>query len=178
MRLLTMVTAVALLGVAGSARAADDWAMGADLRCVSAFAYLITNPQYKDNATIGMFYYLGRIEGRDPTFDLAKGLAQVRQRILDHPVEPALLAQVEAAVSARFGTERVRFRSLLSGNSPRLAQPVQLAAEHQPLDGRTARARAKNAGGNIPGRVFRRDHRHSSHRRTLRSWRGVDQSPT
>ena len=81
MRLLTMVTAVALLGVAGSARAADDWAMGADLRCVSAFAYLITNPQYKDNATIGMFYYLGRIEGRDPAFDLAKGLAQVRSSV-------------------------------------------------------------------------------------------------
>jgi hypothetical protein len=41
----------------------------------------------------------------------AEGLAQVRQRILDQPVEPDLLAQVEAAVSARFGHERVRFRS-------------------------------------------------------------------
>jgi pyruvate phosphate dikinase-like enzyme/lamin tail-like protein len=41
----------------------------------------------------------------------AEGLAQVRQLILEHPVEPALLAQVEAAVLARFQTERVRFRS-------------------------------------------------------------------
>ena len=86
--------------------------------------------------------------------------------------DPAMFHPADLGVRAADG-----FRGLLSGNSPRLAQPVQLAAEHQPLDGRTARARAKNAGGNIPGRVFRRDHRHSSHRRTLRSWRGVDQSP-
>ena len=41
------------------------------------------------------------------------------------------------------------------------------ALSARPEEARTARARAKNAGGNIPGRVFRRDHRHSSHRRTL-----------
>ena len=86
MKLLATVTAVTLTGVAGfgaagQARAADEWAMGADVRCVSAFASLISNPQYKDNATIGMFYYLGRIEGRDPTYDLAKGLAQVRSTV-------------------------------------------------------------------------------------------------
>jgi len=41
----------------------------------------------------------------------AEGLARVRQRILDQPVEPSLLVEVEAAVRARFGQERVRFRS-------------------------------------------------------------------
>jgi len=41
----------------------------------------------------------------------SEGLAEVRQRILSHPVEPALLAEVEAAVLARYGRERVRFRS-------------------------------------------------------------------
>ncbi len=41
----------------------------------------------------------------------AEGLSSVRQKILEHPVEPALLAEVEAAVMARFGSERVRFRS-------------------------------------------------------------------
>jgi len=41
----------------------------------------------------------------------AQGLAAVREAILSHPVEPALLAEVEAAVHARFGNERVRFRS-------------------------------------------------------------------
>ncbi len=40
-----------------------------------------------------------------------QGLARLRQAILDHPVDAALLAEVEDAVRARFGTERVRFRS-------------------------------------------------------------------
>jgi hypothetical protein len=41
----------------------------------------------------------------------AQGLAAVRQRILEHPVEAALVAEVEAAVRSRFRTARVRFRS-------------------------------------------------------------------
>jgi hypothetical protein len=41
----------------------------------------------------------------------AAGLADVRQLVLSHAVEPELLAQVEAAVLARYGQERVRFRS-------------------------------------------------------------------
>jgi Pyruvate phosphate dikinase, AMP/ATP-binding domain/Lamin Tail Domain len=39
------------------------------------------------------------------------GLAEVRQLILSQPVDPELLASVEAAVLARFGQARVRFRS-------------------------------------------------------------------
>jgi hypothetical protein len=38
-------------------------------------------------------------------------LAEVRRRIMDTPVDPELLRQVEDAIAARFGTERVRFRS-------------------------------------------------------------------
>jgi hypothetical protein len=41
----------------------------------------------------------------------ARGLAEVRALIQSTPVEPGLLAEVEAAVRARFGEERVRFRS-------------------------------------------------------------------
>jgi hypothetical protein len=41
----------------------------------------------------------------------AQGLAEVRQRIESHPIDPELLASVEASVLARFGQERVRFRS-------------------------------------------------------------------
>jgi hypothetical protein len=78
MRLLANVAVVALIGAAGEARAADDWAMGADLRCVVAFGALIGNPTYHDAAASGLFYYLGRLEGRDPEFDLGKGLRQVR----------------------------------------------------------------------------------------------------
>jgi hypothetical protein len=77
MRLLAAVGAVALLGVAGQARAADDWAIGADLRCVVAMGYSINNPTYHDAAASGLFYFVGRLEGRDPAFDLAKGLKLV-----------------------------------------------------------------------------------------------------
>jgi hypothetical protein len=41
----------------------------------------------------------------------AEGLGRVRDRILVHPVQPALLAEVEAAIEERFGTSRVRLRS-------------------------------------------------------------------
>lgn len=78
MRLLGIVSAAVLIGAAGEARAADEWAVGADLRCVVAFAALIGNATYHDAATTGLFYYLGRLDGRDPAFDLAGGLKQVR----------------------------------------------------------------------------------------------------
>jgi hypothetical protein len=46
----------------------------------------------------------------DPAAHL-DGLARLREKILEHEVDAALLAQVEAAVRERFGSERVRFRS-------------------------------------------------------------------
>ncbi|HMI93336.1 MAG TPA: PEP/pyruvate-binding domain-containing protein, partial [Polyangiales bacterium] len=49
-----------------------------------------------------------------------RGLADVRNLILEHPVEPELLAEVTAAVGGRFGRVRVRFRS--SSNSEDLPE--------------------------------------------------------
>lgn len=49
----------------------------------------------------------------------AEGLAQVRQLILDHPVDEALLAEVTEAVQTRFENAKVRFRS--SSNTEDLA---------------------------------------------------------
>ena len=40
-----------------------------------------------------------------------QGLAEVRAAILAHPVDPALVTEVEAYVTAHFGEERARFRS-------------------------------------------------------------------
>ncbi len=45
----------------------------------------------------------------------SRALAGVRALILEHPVDPALVAEVEAAVRSRYGSQRVRFRS--SSNS-------------------------------------------------------------
>ena len=52
----------------------------------------------------------------DPEFNAdprvrAEGLAEVRELIQDHPVDPDLLASVEAAIEERFGNDRVRLRS-------------------------------------------------------------------
>jgi hypothetical protein len=52
----------------------------------------------------------------DPQFQVspnrrAEGLHEVQALILDHPVDPALLAEVEQAIRERFGTQRVRLRS-------------------------------------------------------------------
>jgi len=44
----------------------------------------------------------------------------------------------------------------LRGNAALIAQPVQLAAEHQALDGRPAERVPKMLGGTSQGRVFRR----------------------
>jgi hypothetical protein len=62
---------------------------------------------------------LDELEGRadfvaDPGVR-ARGLAEVRARIMAEPVDASLLAEVESAVRSRFGTQRVRFRS--SSNS-------------------------------------------------------------
>jgi hypothetical protein len=74
---------------------------------------LVKNPEHYTAS--GAEARLSEVEG-EPDFSTdaarrAAGLAEVRQLILSHPVDPELLAQVEAAVLARYGQERVRFRS-------------------------------------------------------------------
>lgn len=52
---------------AGRARAEDfDAANRSDVRCFIAMGVLGQNAQYKDAATVGSFYFAGRIEGRNP----------------------------------------------------------------------------------------------------------------
>jgi hypothetical protein len=85
----------------------------------------------------------------------AAGLAEVRALILEHPVDPALLAEVEAAIAERFGHRRVRLRS--SSNTEDLAgfsgaglyssSSAELGDPERPVDGamRTAWASLWNA---------------------------------
>ena len=78
MKRVAMMAAASMAFTATHVGAADEWATGADLRCVVAFSALIANPAYHDGATTGLFYYLGRLDARDPNFDLAKGLREVK----------------------------------------------------------------------------------------------------
>jgi hypothetical protein len=81
MRYLGLCAAVAAVLVAGSARAqAQDQTN--DLRCVALFAAMLGNPQFaqlKESSSAGLFYFLGRAEGRQPKMDLAAQLSRVRE---------------------------------------------------------------------------------------------------
>jgi hypothetical protein len=50
-----------------------------DIRCVVAFGALVSNPVYRDAAATGIFYFLGRVEGREPNLDIADALKQTRK---------------------------------------------------------------------------------------------------
>lgn len=72
------VTATALASAAGGGAHAEDLTV-TDLRCVVAFTVLVNNPTYHDAAASGIFYFLGRVEGREPQLDLAHALHDTRR---------------------------------------------------------------------------------------------------
>ena len=75
MKTSTLLAACAVLVSAGAAnaQALDAEAVNrSDVRCFLAMGALGQNAQYKDAATVGSFYFAGRIEGRNPDFDLKR----------------------------------------------------------------------------------------------------------
>jgi hypothetical protein len=98
-------------------------AAAAQRSCLSAARFEVPNRpfaipvvHYREHFTAsGAEQQLAELEQqasfRSDPVQRAAGLAGVRQLLLDHPVDPQLLSQVEAAVAERFGNERVRFRS-------------------------------------------------------------------
>src|SRR4051794_24625475 len=80
MKLIVGLACAACVGLAAPEAKAEDPPADraaqthADLRCVLAMAAIVKNPQYKDGATAGLFYYLGRLDGRDPTLELGPAL--------------------------------------------------------------------------------------------------------
>jgi hypothetical protein len=69
-----MLLAGALLAAAPSFAQEVTSAQGQDMRCMVAMLRMRAIPQYQAAADAGIFYYIGRIEGRDPHFDLRQGL--------------------------------------------------------------------------------------------------------
>ena len=66
-----LILALALTAVAGAAQAADP--ATDDMRCIMVVGILggtTTNPTMCDGAMMGLGYYIGRLKGRDPSFDL------------------------------------------------------------------------------------------------------------
>ena len=77
MKLSAILVVATLASAGGGARAQDLTAT--DLRCVVAFTVLVNNPTYREAAASGIFYFLGRIEGREPQLDLAHALHDTRR---------------------------------------------------------------------------------------------------
>jgi hypothetical protein len=80
MRRTAILLACAVVGsvAAGAPARAEDLTVS-DIRCVVAFGALVSNPQYRDAAATGIFYFLGRVEGREPALDIADAVKQTRR---------------------------------------------------------------------------------------------------
>src|SRR6185369_14685373 len=78
---VALTACVAAAALAGAARADD--ATVDDLKCVVVFGAMAGSPQYKDAPYIGpgIFYFLGRAEGREPGLDLKTALKHLRDGI-------------------------------------------------------------------------------------------------
>ena len=83
---------------------------------VPADAFAIPVAHYAEHFQTSGAAALLRARGAEPAFRAdpevrTAALAAVRDAIMRHPVSPRLLTDVEAAIRARFGSRRVRFRS-------------------------------------------------------------------
>ena len=69
-----LILASLLAAMATSARADDEAIRDAnrqDVRCILGMSVMARNETYKQWGTFGVFFYSGRIEGRDPGFSLS-----------------------------------------------------------------------------------------------------------
>lgn len=97
--LAALVGAAALFGA--SAQAQQNPAVEADIRC-ALLGLSIANienatPQQQQGGTLIATYYVGRIQGRAPTYDLAAGMRAQAQALT-----PELVAAEQQRCSAEF----------------------------------------------------------------------------
>lgn len=78
-----VILAALLAATATGARAAEDVAEAqrADMRCFLSMSVMAKNETYKEWAQFGVFFYTGRMKGRDSTVDLAAELRREYPRM-------------------------------------------------------------------------------------------------
>ena len=106
----TVVLASLLAAMAVAARAEDDTARDAnrsDVRCVIGMSVMSRNEQYKQWGTFGVFYFSGRIEGRDPGYNLAEAIKREVRTI-----RPAEYNEVISGCSAILGEKSRAFEAM------------------------------------------------------------------
>jgi hypothetical protein len=79
-----LVAAAALAALAGAARAEDAASADAnrsDVRCMLAMTVIMRDDSYKQSATVGLYYFAGRLEARDAGLDLAQAMRREASRM-------------------------------------------------------------------------------------------------
>lgn len=69
--------AAAAAALAVGAHAEEDAARQAnrdDLRCALAMTVIMRDEAYRQSATVGLYYFMGKLEARDPAIDLAQAM--------------------------------------------------------------------------------------------------------
>ena len=107
---VSMVTVGCALSLSASVVSAQPSDLSPDVRCVVGMAALAKMPAYKEGAAAGLFYYLGRLDVRDPNLDLAQAMRRERMAPVDITQEGR---RCGAAVA-----ERNKALQGLSANSP------------------------------------------------------------
>ena len=75
MKIAVLLAACAVVTSAGAASAQEASAENrSDLRCFLAMGALGQSAQYKQASAMGAFYFAGRLEGRNPDFDLKQAV--------------------------------------------------------------------------------------------------------
>ncbi|CAN5812319.1 hypothetical protein BH11PSE1_BH11PSE1_16290 [soil metagenome] len=89
----SLLIGAAAAGLIASGAQAETAETTKDIRCVVIYSYLIgtsDDDADKRSLAIGMFYYQGRIDGREPALDYGTALKREMLNIPDEAIEPEL----------------------------------------------------------------------------------------
>jgi hypothetical protein len=79
-----LILAAALAALAGIARAEDPTpadANRADVRCMLTMTLIMRDEAYKQSAAVGLYYFAGRVEARDPSLDMTQAMRREASRM-------------------------------------------------------------------------------------------------
>lgn len=113
---------IGLLAAATTAAHADEDATRdanrSDVRCFLAMSTMAKNPTYKEWATFGMFFYSGRIEGRDPAVNLAAALKREVPQMIQTGYQDTIASEIKRC-SDQLGDKSRGLEALKSAFQPR-----------------------------------------------------------
>ncbi|MGC1458362.1 MAG: hypothetical protein WA825_08815 [Steroidobacteraceae bacterium] len=111
--LSVMLAAVAVVPVSGLAQDADNLA---DIRCVAVGMHLAEAPDshQKSTGTLLVLYYMGRLDGRAPSLEIQKLLAE----------------QIDKMTASDYSSEAMRCSQILSAKGAQIKQLGEQMQKH------------------------------------------------